>query len=218
VRILIADAHDVIRRTVRTTLEAEPGWVVCGEATTGLEVLAKATELAPDVVVIDVDLQGLSTLELTRAIRRETPGARLVALTTHASHQLAQHLLDAGAGDFVPKADVGRSLVHVIKAVIGVPASGEGVHTIIVDTIHDDVVESAGTESGDSAAPNLLTARERQVLQLLAEGKSNKEIGAFLAISAKTVETYRARIMSKLGLRSMNHLVRYAIRHRIINA
>jgi DNA-binding NarL/FixJ family response regulator len=213
-RILVADSHDVIRRTVRTTLDMEPTWTVCAEATTGLETLARVSEFAPDVVVLEVGLPGLTTVELTREIQRAVPGTHVVALTMHASPQLAHRLYEAGAQASVPKADVGRSLVNAIKALIGPDAMDEKA----ADLLHDDSTHHADTEGADVRAANSLTMRERQVLQLLAEGKSNKEIGKVLMISAKTVETYRARIMSKLGLRSMNHLVRYAIRHQIITA
>jgi DNA-binding NarL/FixJ family response regulator len=213
-RILIADSHEVIRRTVRTTLDIEPTWTVCAEATTGLETLARVSEFIPDVIVLDVGLPGLTTLDLTREIRRAAPDTHVVALTMHASRPLAQRLNDAGAHACVPKADVGRSLVNAIKALIGSNVMPE----TAADPIPDDSTHHADTEGADVHTASTLTMRERQVMQLLAEGKSNKEIGNVLMISAKTVETYRARIMGKLGLRSMNQLVRYAIRHRIITA
>jgi DNA-binding NarL/FixJ family response regulator len=213
-RILIADSHDVIRRSVRTTLDIEPTWTVCAEATTGLETLARVSEFTPDVVVLEVGLPGLTVAELTREIHRGVPGALVVALTMHASRQLAQRLYEVGALACVPKADVGRSLVNTIKALIGADA----MHETAADSLPDDSIHDADTEGAEVRAASALTMRERQVMQLLAEGRSNKEIGKVLMISAKTVETYRARIMSKLGLRSMNQLVRYAIRHRIITA
>ena len=176
--------------------------------------LARVTEFTPDVVVLDVGLPGLTAVELTREIRRAAPGAHVVALTMRASRQLAHRLHEAGALACVPKADVGRSLVNAIKALIGPDAMPE----TAADPADDDSTHHADTEGAEVRAAISLTIRERQVMQLLAEGRSNKEIGQVLMISAKTVETYRARIMSKLGLRSMNQLVRYAIRHRIISA
>ena len=213
-RILIADSHEVIRRTVRTTLDVEPTWTVCAEATTGLETLARVSEFAPDVVVLDVGLPGLSALDLIREIRRAAPDTHLVALTMHSSRQMGYRLHEAGARACVPKADIGRSLVNAIKALIDPDVMPE----MAADPLPDDSTHQADTDGADVRMAGTLTMRERQVMQLLAEGKSNKEIGKVLMISAKTVETYRARIMSKLGLRSMNQLVRYAIRHRIITA
>jgi len=210
-RVLIADSHDVIRRTVRTTLVAEPAWTVCAEATTGLETLAKVSEFKPDVVIFDVSLPGMAILELTREIRRVAPGAHLVALTMHHSTQVAHRLYEAGAHVCVTKADIGRSLVTAIKALVGL-----GMTDAVTFTPRGVPVEQSGSDDRPGSA-STLTIRERQVLQLLAEGKSSKEIGVALMISAKTVETYRGRIMSKLGLHSMNQLVRYAIRHRIIS-
>jgi len=211
-RVLVADSHDVIRRTVRATLIAEPAWTVCAEATTGLETLAKVSELKPDVVIFDIGLPGMAALELTREIRRVAPGAHLVVLTMHPSAQIAHRLYEAGAHVCVTKADIGRSLIHAIKALVGL-----GMTDAVTFSARNETSDSAGTDDRADSA-NTLTIRERQVLQLLAEGKSSKEIGVALMISAKTVETYRGRIMSKLGLHSMNQLVRYAIRHRIISA
>ena len=212
-RILVADSHDVIRRTVRTTIDAEPAWTVCAEATTGLETLAKVTELNPDVVVMEVGLPGLSVLDLTSKIRRAAPGAHVVALTMHASPQVAQRLYGVGAHACLTKADVGLSLVTAIKALLGLHMTDAVALAPPQERATDTVVELAAVERD-----GVLTMRERQVMQLLADGRSNKEIASVLMISAKTVETYRGRIMNKLGLRSMNQLVRYAIRHRIINA
>ncbi len=212
-RILVADGHDVIRRTVRTTLAAEPAWTVCGEATTGLETLAAVAEFTPDVVILEVGLAGLSAVELTGKIRRAAPGAHVVALTMHVSAPLAQRLYAVGAHVCINKADIGRSLVTAIKALIGL-----GMADAVDVPARQDHPTDRPTDAGDPDRASILTIRERQVMQLLAEGKSNREIAAVLMISAKTVETYRGRIMSKLGLRSMNQLVRYAIRHRIISA
>jgi len=212
-RILVAENHDVVRRSVRTALESEPAWVVCGEATTGLDAVAKTTTMAPDVVVLDVGLPGVTGVAVTREICRVAPAVNVVVLTMHTSSQLARHLFDAGARGYVRKVDVGRSLVDAIKTVIDKTASVDHQAPAVVDDRTEH--QSSGGEAG---AGNVLTTREREVMQLLAEGKSNKEIGDLLAISPKTVGTHRARLMSKLQLHSMNQLVRFAIRHRIIVA
>jgi DNA-binding NarL/FixJ family response regulator len=211
IRILIADAHDIVRRSIRAALESEPTWIICGEAKTRLETLAKTVELLPDVVLLDIDLLGLNDVELTGEIHRIAPEVRVVVLTMHTSGELARRLYDAGAHGYVPKADVGRTLVGAIHSLI----RDEG-RAVQGPSVADPLVEAAEADRRAAGAFAALTAREREVMRLLAEGRSNKEIGSTLTISTKTVETHRARIMSKLHLRSINELVRYAIRHRII--
>jgi DNA-binding NarL/FixJ family response regulator len=195
-RILVADSHDVVRRSVRATLESEAMWTVCDEATTGLETIAKTLEQSPDVVVLDVGLPGLNGVQVTREIRRLVPGVQVLVMTMHTSEHLERHLSEAGASGYVAKAEAGRALVDAIKVSINAKVTS--------DPVEEDHLQT------------LLTTREREVMHLLAEGKSNKEIAMLLTISPKTVETHRARIMDKLRVRSMNQLVRYAIRRGII--
>jgi DNA-binding NarL/FixJ family response regulator len=216
VRILVADSHDVVRRSIRATLEGEPAWSICDEAKTGLETLAKTIELLPDVVVLDIGLPGLNGVEVIRELRRLAPAVHVLVLTMHRSRQLGQHLYEAGAHGYVPKADVGRALVDAVKAAIAKRPIVS--HLVPVRAIADHSAGGAASEPRAPLALPGLTGRQRQVLKLLAEGRSNKEIASLLIISAKTVETHRARIMSKLGLRSMSELVRYAIRQGVINA
>ena len=205
-RILIADSHDVVRRSLRTVLEDQLSWLVVGETKTGPETVARTLELEPDVVVLDVGLPGLSGMEVTRQIARTAPQTDVVVLTMHASKEFARRLHKAGARGYVPKMTVGRRLVGVIQSLLD-RRTAHRRGKVFVEVVREH------RPDGEAAA---LTAREREVLQLLAEGHSNKEIGAALTISAKTVETHRARIMSKLQLRSVGQLVRFAIRHRII--
>jgi DNA-binding NarL/FixJ family response regulator len=208
-RILIADDHDVARRSVRAALEGESTWVVCGEAKTRLETLARTVELSPDVVILDVDLLGPHEVWITQAIRRIAPTAMLVVLDIHTSQGHEDLLYAVGAHAYLSKVDVGHRLIPTITALV----SKEG----LIASREQEPVESADlvdSQQEDTFAS--LTLREREVMQLLAEGRSNKEIATALNISAKTVETHRARIMSKLNLHSMNELVRYAIRHRLI--
>jgi len=208
-RILIADDHDVVRRGVRAVLQGQPEWTVVGEARTGREAVAKATELRPDVVVLDVSMPELNGLEAARQIHSLIP-AHIVVLTVHESEQLVQDIFEAGARAYVLKADAGRKLVDAINALTA--------H----QTFFSERVQAVIGNLAVGRAPKLrpvrdrLTAREREVLQLLAEGRSNKEIGTALDISTKTVETHRTRIMSKLNMHSMNELVRYAIRNQMI--
>lgn len=212
VRILIADDHEVVRRGVRAVVEAQTGWAVCGEASTGREAVAKAIALRPDVVVLDVSMPELNGLEATRQIRRAVPTEVLI-LTVHESEQIVREVIDAGATGYVLKADAGRKLVDAVRALL---AHQEffttRVHEAASSSRHSD--RKDGRKRGQERP--ILTPREREVLQLLTEGKVNKEVGTVLGMSTKTAETHRARIMAKLKLHSMSELVRYAIRNRII--
>ena len=206
-RILIADDHEVVRQGVRVLLEANPGWSVCCEAATGREAVAKATEFHPDVVVLDIAMPELNGLEAARQIRRAVPTAKILVLTVHQIDQLAQEFIDAGVRGYLLKADAGRMLVDAVKMVL----RGETFFTPRLET-------SEGSMPTRGSTPPLkrLTRREREVLQLLAEGRSNKEIGTALRITTKTAETHRARLMAKLGVHSVAELVRYAIRNKIV--
>ena len=206
-QILIADDHEVVRQGVRVLLEANPEWNVCGEASTGREAVAKATEFHPDVVVLDIAMPEMNGLEAARQIRRAVPTARILVLTVHQIDQLAQEFIDAGVRGYLLKADAGRMLVDAVKTVL----KGENFS-------HRAAGSPDGTipDRGSIPAIKRLTTREREVLQLLAEGKSNKEIGTALRITTKTAETHRARLMAKLGVHSVADLVRYAIRNKIV--
>lgn len=210
VRILIADDHDVVRRGVRAVLEAEPEWIVCGEASTGREAVAKAIELRPEIVVLDVSMPELNGLEATRQLRGVVP-AKILILTVHESEQIVTEVLDAGADGYVLKTEAGRTLVEAIRALL----QNQRFFTRGAQRV---ATRPAGRRRGVAAGPGSarLTARQREVLQLLTEGKSNKEIGAMLGMTTRTAETHRTQIMAKLNLHSMSALVRYAIRNRII--
>jgi DNA-binding NarL/FixJ family response regulator len=212
VRILIADDHEVVRHGLRAVLERQAGWVVCGEASTGREALAKAVDLRPDVVVLDLSMPELNGLEATRQIRRILP-AKILILTVHEADQVVTEVLDAGADGYVLKSDAGRTLVAAIRALLkGREFFTERVYALAAR--RRGKPRPAAAVSG--RVSGRLTPREREVLQLLTEAKSNKEIGTALGITTKTAETHRAHIMSKLNLHSMSELVRYAIRNGII--
>ena len=210
VRILIADDHEVVRQGVRAVLEAEPEWIVCGEARSGREAVAKAVELRPEVVVLDVSMPELNGLEATRQIRAAVP-AKILILTVHESDQIVAEVLDAGADGYVLKTDAGRTLVEAIRALLQN-------QRFFTERVRRVATRPAGRRRGAAATRGSagLTARQREVLQLLTEGRSNKEIGAMLGMTTKTAETHRTQIMVKLNLHSMSELVRYAIRNRII--
>jgi DNA-binding NarL/FixJ family response regulator len=210
VRILIADDHEVVRFGVRAVIEKVDGWSVCGEASTGSAAVAQAIALRPDVVVLDISMPELNGLEATRRILRQIQTSILV-LTMHDSDEVLADVLNAGARGCLLKSDSNRTLVQAIGAILrNKPFVSEKVDGIVRR------VPSSGPAGASEPRRDRLTTREREVLQLLTEGKGNKEIADLLQISVKTAETHRARMMAKLGLHSMSELVRYAVRNHII--
>ena len=211
VRILLADDHDVVRRGLRWLLEAQPGWQVVAEARTGREAVALAEQLHPDVAVLDLSMPELNGLEATRRIRKELPGTEVLVFTMHQTEQLMREALLAGARGFLLKSDAAERLVVAVAAVARRP--------VVSDQV-SEVVPGASLRGaavvGDEDAPRPLSPREREIVQLLAEGRGSKEIAELLAISAKTVETHRAAIMRKLRIGSLAELVRYAIRNHLV--
>jgi DNA-binding NarL/FixJ family response regulator len=211
-RILIADDHAVVREGLRAILNSHAGWTVCAEATTGRQAVIEASELRPDVVILDVAMPEMNGLEAARQIRRDLPAVKILILTMYDTEELAKEFAEAGADAYVLKGDTGRALVDVLDAILGG-------RTARVDRVHDSIIAAGARHArGSQTVTTSLTRREREVLQLIAEGHSNKEIGNILGISAKTAETHRTRIMTKLNLHSVSELVRHAIRNRIIEA
>jgi len=207
-RILVADDHEVVRRGIRALLEHEAGWTVCGEAANGREAVEQALALKPDVVVLDLAMPELNGLEATRRILKEVPGVEVLVLTMHDTPVMVRQLLEAGARGFVLKSDAGRSLVAAVNSVAHRrPFFSPSVTEIVVGGFLDRPGSDGGAGRRDP-----LTPREREVVQLLAEGRTNKEVAAILGISVKTADTHRTRIMRKLGAHSVVDLVRYAIR------
>lgn len=211
VRILVADDHEVVRQGLRRLLEAQPGWETCGEASTGREAVELAKRLKPDVVVLDFSMPGLNGTEAARQIIKALPRTEVLMLSMHSSEPLVRGALEAGARGYVLKSDASRDLVSGVHAMVAhKPFLSPGVSGIVLDRY----LRSAGEEF----PRDLLTAREREILKLLAEGKSNKEVAAALEISVKTVEAHRANLMHKLNLSSLSDLVHYAIRNQIVEA
>jgi DNA-binding NarL/FixJ family response regulator len=196
-------------------LQAQPGWEICGEAATGREAVEKAQALKPDVVVLDITMPELNGLEAARRILRAAPRTQVLILTMHDSDEVVHEVLEAGARGYVLKSDAGRDLVAAVEALgEGRPFFTPRVAELVLSGYLHGAVEPAKRTTPRS----LLTSRERELLQLLAEGKSNKEAATALSISVKTVETHRANIMRKLNLHSISDLVHYAVRNRIISA
>ena len=214
IRILLADDHDVVRRGLRGLLEAQPGWEVCGEARNGREAVEMAAQLRPDVAVLDLSMPEFNGLEATRRIRKELPGTEVLVFTMHQTEQLMREALLAGARGYLLKSDAAERLVAAVTTLAGHrPFFSAQVSEVLLDAY-----VRGSSSSGEGASTDALTAREREIVQLLAEGRGNKEVADALAISVKTVETHRAAIMRKLGIGSLAALVRYAIRNQLIEA
>jgi DNA-binding NarL/FixJ family response regulator len=213
VRILVADDHEVVRRGVRALLEARPGWEVCDEAADGREAVEKTAQSRPDVVILDIGMPVLNGLEAARQIRKASPRCEVLILTMHESEQVVQEVLSAGARGYVLKSDAGRDLVTAVEALCRH-------RTFFTSSVSEMVLRTylAGETPGEQGEISLLTQREREVIQLLAEGKGNKEVADLLGISVRTAETHRTNIMRKLDCHSLSDLVRYAIRNNIITA
>jgi DNA-binding NarL/FixJ family response regulator len=207
IRILLADDHNVVRKGLRGILEECDDWVVCGEASNGREAVRLALELAPDIVVLDLTMPELNGLEATRLIKKSLPQAEILIFTMHETEEMILSAFEAGARGFVLKSEDELKLVEAIKVI----------------SRHKTFFTTAASEAlldnllRPSLRDSVLTDREREVVQMLAEGKSNKEVAAALDISVKTVETHRAAIMRKLELDSIADLVRYAIRNGLID-
>jgi DNA-binding NarL/FixJ family response regulator len=210
VRILIADDHELFRRGLAAELTQVPGWVVAGEASNGRDAVELAAALKPDLVVLDLTMPELNGLEAARKIISVSPAARVLILTAHESEQLVREVLSAGAQGYVLKSDAGRILIAALQSLL----DGRSFFTShVARMVLDGYLRS---ESRDASTPETLSAREREIVQLLAEGNSNKDIARALKISVKTTETHRSNIMRKMGFGSLPELVRYAIRNKII--
>lgn len=214
-RILIADDHELVRKGLRTVLDGQPGWTLCGEAVNGRDAVEKARQLKPDIMVMDVTMPELNGLEATRQILKERPKTEVLILTVHESEQLVGEVLAAGARGYILKGDTTRLLVSAIESIAQ--------HKPFFTGTASEVVLGGFLRPGqparkESRALPRLTTREREIVQLLAEGQSNKEVATTLGISVKTVDAHRANIMHKLNLHSVTDLVRYAIRNNIIAA
>jgi DNA-binding NarL/FixJ family response regulator len=213
VRILVADDHSIVRRGVRALLETHAGWKVCGEAATGAEAVKQAKKLRPDVAVIDITMPDLNGFEATRQIRTVAPQTQILVLTVHESEQALREVLDAGALGYVSKSDLDLNLSAAIESLLRhKPFFSSRVSEMMLKRYLKQDVPSKLPGTG----PATLTPRQREIVRLLAEGKTNKEVALALGISVKTAETHRNNIMRKLQLRSFSHLVRYAVRHNLV--
>jgi DNA-binding NarL/FixJ family response regulator len=215
VQILLADDHEVVRKGLRALLEAQPGWKVIAEATDGRDAVEKAKDMHPDVAIVDIGMPSLNGLEATRQIVKKAPRTRVLVLTMHDTNPLIQQVVKAGARGYVLKSDVASDLVSAVEALCRDQTFFTSkVSQIILDRY---VGKADGVANGpDEDSP--LTPREREIVQLLAEGKSSKEVASVLGISVKTAETHRINLMRKLDCHSVAEVVRYAVRNLIAEA
>lgn len=209
-RILIADDHEVVRRGIRAVLESHPGWEVSGEAKDGREAVELAKQLEPDLILLDIGMPNLNGIDAARQILVSRPAMNILILTMHYSQQVVRDVLAVGARGFLLKSDAGRDLVTAVEAV-------QRHRTFFTSQVSELVVDGYLNPDQSEALPlrNRLTPREREVVQLLAEGKTSKEVAVALNLSVKTAETHRTNIMRKLDLHSVADLTLYALRNGI---
>jgi DNA-binding NarL/FixJ family response regulator len=212
-RILIADDHAVYRRGLRSLLESQPGWEVCGEAADGREAVEQTELLEPDIVVLDISMPELSGLEAARQILKVHPAAEILILTMHRSEEVARQVLLAGARGFVLKSDDDDAVIRAVRCLHRHKAF---LTQEVTAFVLDRYVENVSQLGGKQLDADPVTPRENEIIQLLGEGKSNKELANTLGVSVKTIETHRANIMRKLHLHSLSELVLYAVRNNII--
>jgi DNA-binding NarL/FixJ family response regulator len=212
-RILVADDHEVVRRGLCAILQSQSGWEICGEASDGRSAVEKARELRPNVMILDLSMPELNGLEATRQILKAEPGIRILILTQHDTDQVVRQVLDAGARGYLLKTDASRELVVAVEALRHNKTyfTSRVAAMVLEGFLHGDATPGATLLKRDR-----LTPREREVVQLLAEGKSTKEVAVALDLSVKTAETHRANIMRKLDLHSISELVMYAVGNKIV--
>lgn len=214
VRIVTAHANAAARQALRALIGAIPEWDLCGEVTTGEDAVETARRIRPDVMVVDLAVPGLNGLAVTRRIREALPDTEILVLTAHEAEDLTPDILAAGARGYLLSSDLASGLVAAIEALARHrPYLTWNATRIVLEAFLKD----AEMLKRQSRPLRPLTPREREIMQLLAEGLRNDEISALLVISVKTVETHRAAIMRKLGLSSLAELIRYAIRNRVID-
>lgn len=212
VRVLIVDDHAIVRDGVRMILEAQPDIEVVGEASDGREALEAARQLSPGVVLMDIAMPGMNGLEATAAIRQDLPDVQVLILTMHEDYEYFFEVLRAGASGYVLKGASSDDLVSAIRAV---HQGGVYLHPAVAKNLVSDYVKRM--EPGeDRARYDGLSDRERQVLKLVAEGKTSRQIAEELFLSVNTVQTHRAHIMEKLGLHNRTDLIRYALRKGLV--
>jgi DNA-binding NarL/FixJ family response regulator len=212
-RILVADDHEIVRRGLVSLIKSHPDWEICAEADNGRQAVERANQTKPDIAILDIGMPVLNGLEATRQILREHPAVRVLILTITDTDQAVQAVLDAGARGFLLKSDAARDLVTAVEAL----AHNKTFFTArVADLVLSGYLNRSPRSTKTGVSLPGLTSREREVVQLLAEGKSTKEVACHLNLSVKTAETHRSNVMRKLGLHSVSELVLYAVRNGIV--
>jgi len=207
-RVLIADDHEVVRHGIRVMAQSCPNLEICGEASDGRQAVQLAAQLRPDIV--DIGMPQLNGLDATRQIVHDNSNVKVLILTMHESEQIVREVLAAGARGYLLKSDAGRDLISALEALAGRK-------TFFTSKVAEIVLETYLKGGPEQPAPkDVLTSREREVVQLLAEGKSTKEVAVALGLSVKTAETHRSNLMRKLDVHSVSQLVLYAVRNNIV--
>ncbi len=211
VSILIADDHAVVRRGLRALLETHPKWKVVSEASNGREAVAMAADSRPKVAILDISMPELNGLDAAAQILKASPHTRILILTMHAAEELIEKTLGAGASGYILKSDAERDLITAVEALL----QRRTFFTHAASEVILSHLRGTGGQKGAPPTGSRLSAREREIVQLLAEGKSNKQVAGLLHISTRTVENHRAKVMEKLMLHSFSELVRYAVRNKL---
>jgi DNA-binding NarL/FixJ family response regulator len=210
-RIVVADDHEIVRQGIRAVLQSQPGWEVCGEASNGREAVTMTTDLMPDVVVLDVAMPEVNGLTAVREILQNRPETKVLMLTMHESEQVIREVLEAGAHGYLLKSDAGRDLVSAVTAL---HRNKRYFTSKVAEMVLENVTRNKLRP--EVAVKDVLTAREREVVTLLAEGKSTREVAEVLGLSVKTAETHRSNVMRKLDMHSVSELVLYAVRNNLV--
>lgn len=213
IKLLVADDHKIFRQGIKKLLEDEADLQVVGEASDGREAVKKATELKPDVILMDIAMANLNGLEATRHIKKQLPSAKVIMVTMHKNEEYVLQSFQAGASGFILKEGAVEELVSAIRSI---HSDKSFLSPSISKTLIDAYMRKM--ETGKTETPfDLLTDREREVLQLIAEGYTNREVAKSLFISVKTVEAHRAHIMQKLNIHDIAKLVKYAIQKGLVD-
>jgi DNA-binding NarL/FixJ family response regulator len=215
-RVLIADDHALMRRGVKAMLESHADWEICGEAKTGREAVTKTEQLKPDIVILDISMPDLNGMEAAKRIRKESPGTEILMLSMHYSDQLIREIVDGGVRGYILKSDADRDLIIAVETL----ANHKPFYTSqVTELMLGSFYNSSGiAREAPKQVHERLTSREREIVQMLAEGKTSRAVASSLNISVKTAETHRTNVMRKLALHSVSDLVRYAVRNQIVRA
>ncbi len=213
IRIVVADDHSVVRRGVRALLETRKGWKVCGEAATGAEAVEQVKRLNPDIVIMDISMPEMNGLEAIRQIHAIAPEVGILTLTMHDSGPMFRGAMEAGAHGYVLKSDLDERLIEAVEAIC---AHRAFFSPSISQAVVGDFIQGVGRGRLRTRDPVALTPRQLQVLQLLAQGKTNKEVASTLGISTRTAETHRYQIMSRLKIQTLSELVLFAVRNHLV--